>query len=631
MTAADRDDHRAGTALRAAVIVLAVGWIYWPALHGTRLWDDGLEVFQNPVLRDPGGWWKPWLGGTGMDYFPLKDTALWTEWHLWSGNVLGYHLVNVCLHALGALLVWRLLALLGLRAAWVGGLIFAVHPLAVESVAWISEFKNTLSLPLLLGAAILYLKGFRSQILDSDRELRFWDLTPSVTLFVLALLSKVSVAMFPLMILLHAWWRRGRIARRDVVAALPYFVASLALGAVAIWFQLHRAIGIAGTASGFGSRFAEAGWSLALYVRDSLFPFWLAPIASPVGHPLVGVLLWLAAILALEFCWSRREGLGRHGLLGIGWFLGNLLPVLGLIPMAYLRVGPRADHLAYVSLVGLVGLGTAGIGAADRELAGERGGASGPRAIFHVSLLVLVGALAWQARFDAGIYRNEATLWSHAVRANPSAWLARNNLGKLLLDAGRPAEAAAQLREAVRIEPDSAEAHANLGNALEQAGFAGMARSEFEAALRIDPAFAGAHYNLGILLLQSGLPADAAREFRTALREEPGRAAAHNNLGLALSRQGLDAGAIPEFRRALALEPGLPEAHVNLGNAYYREGRLDDAVAEYRAAIRGNPSYAAAHHNLGHALAALGLFAEARAELDEAERLEGARGGAPRP
>jgi len=637
MTAADRDNRRIGALFRAAVIVLATAWVYGPAFRGNWLWDDGLEVSQNPALRDPAGWWKPWAGGTGMDYFPLKDTLRWIHWHLWAGNVLGYHLVNVGLHALGALLAWRLLALLGLRAAWIGGLIFAVHPLAVESVAWISEFKNTLSLPLLLAAAIAYVKSRKfEQEGREDREGTaiagpivsaglYWL---SVALFVLALLSKVSVAMFPVMILLHAWWRQGRIGRRDVRVAIPYFIASLALGGVAVWYQLHRAIGIAGTPAGFASRVAESGWSVALYTRDCLFPFWLTPIASPVGHPIVGGLLWLAVLLVLEFCWSRRAGYGRHALLGFGWFLVNLLPVLGLIPMAYLRVGPRADHLAYLSLLGLVGLGAAAIGAAYEELAGSEGWTTLPRAVFNASLLVLAAALAWQARFYAGIYRSEAALWSYAVRANPEAWLARNNLGKVLLDSGRPGDAVVQLREAVSREPDSAEAHANLGNALWQSGLPAMARSELEAALRINPAFAGAHYDLGLLLMQSGLAADAAGQFREALRDGPGSAPAHNNLGLALSRLGLDAAAVAEYRRALELDPGLPEAHLNLGNALFRGARVDDAVAEYRAAIRGNPLYAAAHHNLGHALAELGLYREARSEIDEAERLESARGGA---
>jgi Flp pilus assembly protein TadD len=634
MTDPSVDARKPGAAvLGAAAVVLAAFWVYGPALRGTWLWDDGLEIARNPWVRSPVGWWKPWVDGSAMDYFPLKDTLQWAQWHLWGGNVLGYHLTNVGLHALCALLLWRVLSRLGVHFAWIGGLLFAVHPVAVESVAWISEFKNPLSLAFLLLAAGYWLDSdaVRPAGPEGSTQVPTLGFHPSagkaLLCFCAALLSKTTVVMFPAGLLLHAWWKRGRITRKDLLSSAPFFAASLVLGSVTLWFQAHRAFGQAGIPAGLGSRLAQAGWSSLLYLGECLFPVGLAPIYGPAGGRLPAILPWLVIAALVGLLWFKRAGFGRPVLFGLGWFGINLVPVLGLVPIAYLRVAPRADHLAYVSLVGLVGLAAAGIGngilgrtgGKDRGSGRERSRASLLRVL---PILCLVGALAWESRSYAGIFRDEASLWKAAVERNPDAWLARNNLGKVLLEAGRPAEAVAQFAQAVRLEPDSAEAHANLGNALQKLGRVTQARAEYREALRIDPAFAGAHYNLGLSFLLSRQPVEAAGEFRAAVAGDPLSAAAHNDLGLALFRVGRASEAIAEYRRALLLSPDLPEAHVNLGNAYFQGGRPADALGEYRRALRANPGYAGAHRNLAQALERLGRYGEARVELEEAERLE---------
>ncbi len=598
--------------LRILAIALACAWVYAPCLHGSWLWDDGLEISQNPVLRMPDGWWQPWIHPLGMDYFPLKSSLQWVEWHLWGANPLGYHLVNLALQAASALLVWRLLARLGIRAAFLGGLLFVVHPLAVESVAWISEFKNTVSLPPLLLAAIAYI--------DSDRGGGRGALLRSLLWFIAALACKTSVVMFPFVILLYAWWRRGRIGVRDVGRAAPFFAAALALGAATFWFQGHRAIGLAGTPEGLVARLAQAGWSLAAYARLCVWPTGLEPLYPGARVSATAWVPWLATAALLFLFWLRRGGWGRHALLGSGWFLLNLAPVLGLVPMAYYRVSPRADHFAYLPLVGVVGLAAAAFGAFAQAWALR----FGPRWIGRVApagvAVAILAALALSARAYAGAFVDEKALWSLAVERNPGAWLGRNNLGKVLAQEGRPAEAAAQFREAIALRPDSPEAHANLGNALEALGRAEEARQEYAAALAIEPGLAGAHYNLGLSLLKARQLEEAAGEFRAALAADPGHAAAHNTLGLALTGLGRLPEAMEEYRRALQLDPALPEAHLNLGNAFFRLGRLPDAVTEYRAALRISPEYSAAHANLGTALARLGRTAEADAELEQARR-----------
>jgi tetratricopeptide (TPR) repeat protein len=596
--------------VRGLALALVCLWVYYPCLHGTWLWDDGLEVAQNPMVRSAGGWWQAWVHPQGMDYFPLKGTFQWAEWHLWGDNPLGYHGASLALHVAGALLLWRLLFVLGVPAAFVGGLLFAVHPLAVESVAWISELKNTLSLPPLLMAAAAAAR------FDSGRRRR--DQVLALLWFTAALLCKTSVVMLPLAILLLAWWRRGTIGARDLAASAPFFGAAAALGAVTVWFQTTRAIGIAGTPQPLLERLAQAGWSISEYARQFAWPSGLSPVYPPGPSGWVALLPWLGLAAVLGALWALRSGWGRHGLLGAGWYLANLAPVLGLVPMAYSRVSPRADHLVYLPMAGLAGLAAAALGSAQRRIAARAAGSPAARLPLAVAAGLALGALALESHSLAARYVDGRALWSFAVERNPGAWLARNNLGREFLQEGRAGAAEEQFRAAVAARPDSPEAHANLGNALEAQGRDAEARAEYGAALAINPGFAGAHYDLGLALLRARSMAAAAAQFEEAVRLDPGHAQARNALGLALAGEGRLDEAMARYEEAVRLDPGLPEAHLNLGNALFRKGRTLDAVGEYREAIRLQPGYAGAHFNLGQALLSLGRPDEARSELEAA-------------
>jgi tetratricopeptide (TPR) repeat protein len=599
-------------ALGVLLVALVSGWVYYPCLHGTWLWDDGLEISENPVLKSARGWWTPWVRPEGMDYFPLKSSLQWVEWRLWGAQPLGYHLVNLGLHIVSALLVWRLLRLVGVRAAFVGGLIFAVHPIAVESVAWISEFKNTVSLPPLLLAAIAFLAF--------DRRGRKIDWAASLALFFAALACKTSVVMFPVVLLLFCWWRRGTLGRRDLASTLPFFAVALAMGAATVWFQSTRSIGIAGIPQGGGARLAQAGWSIVSYARMCLWPFGMAPVYPAARLSWTSLLPWVGVLGALGVFWARRKGWGRHALLGSGWFLLNLVPVLGIIPMAYFRVSPRADHFAYLPLVGVAGLAAAGFGAALGALEKRAARRRGVRLAFAFAAAAAACSMAVAARAYSSVFHDEKALWSYAVARNPSAWLARGNLGKALYQEGRPVEAEQQFRQAIALQPDSPEAHADLGNCLEAEGLGDDARREYAAALGINPRFAGAHYAMGLSLLKEGQLDEAAQQFHATLELDPAHAGATNNLGLVMAGMGNLDEAMVQYRAALALNPDMPEAHLNLGNAFFRQGRYEEAMGEYREALRIYPGYAAAHSNLGHALEAAGRAAEAQAEFGEARR-----------
>jgi len=607
-----RGDRLSRILLQAALLIAVTLACFWPALRGGWLWDDDLEIVRSPFIRAAGGWWKPWVSPAGMDYFPLKDTLHWFQWRLWGDAVLGYHVSNVCLHLLSALLLWRLLDKLGAPQAWLGGLLFAVHPVAVESVAWISEFKNTASFPpLLLGLGAW---------VDYDERRRPRDLWLALAWFVVAMLCKTSVVMLPFFLLLLAWWRRRRIGLSDLLAAAPFFAVSLVLGLVTLRFQGHRAMIDAGPAAGFIARFDQAGWNLLFYLRTFLWPVRLSPIYEPFQATLPGLVPWLFVAAALVGCWLCRAGWGRHALLGGGWFVLNLIPILGLVPLSYLRVAPRADHFAYLSLAGITALAGAGFAAAWDAVSSQL---RVRRLILALAGTMLVVAFAVLSRAHAAIFRDESVLWHEAVARSPNAWLAHNNLGRVLMGEGSPSLAREQFEAALRLGPDSAEVQTNLGNALEALNLAPAAQAHYEAAVKIDPAFAGAHYGLGRSLLRSGHPAEAAAELQRTVTLDPSHAFAHNNLGLALAQLGHLPDALVEYQKALQLNPRLPEVYLNLGNAHARAGEVEAAIAEYRKALELDPRYAAAQLNLAATLHALGRDPESQAEAHAARNAGG--------
>ena len=543
------------SALLPALLIVAAGlWVYGPALHAGWVWDDVEEVTQNPVLQEPGGLAKIWLAPAGPDYFPLKATVQWLEWRAWGDAPAGYHAITLALHLLSALLFWRLLRQLGLRLAWAGGFLFAVHPLAVESVAWAAELKNTLSLVFLLGAMLAY------AAFDTKRGRGAYAL--SLGLFVLAMLSKTSVVMFPAVILLHAWWRRGRIDRRDFQASAPFFAVSLGLGSATLWFQQHRAI-LAGHdfAGGPLTRVLASGLALAFYLGKSIWPFGLLPVyphwTVDPGEPL-NYVPWLAAAGLGVFLWTRRASWGRAALFGLGFLVLNLLPVLGFVGMSYLRLSRVADHFAYLPLLGIIALAVAALARLPR--------------VAQLAILAAVGLVfAWQSRTYASVFQGEKTLWTYTLERNPQAWIAEGNLGYELFQEGHGPEAIAHYRAALRLEPDFAEARYNLGTALLRTNQVAPAIAEYEAALRLRPASAGME----------------------------------NNLATALAESGRLPEAVAHFEQAVRLEPDYADARHNLGNAYLLSHRLADAAAQYEAALRLRPDDASARSGLEMARRAL--------------------------
>lgn len=570
-------------------LILAVGLIaVWPAFGGGWIWDDPEQILLNSTLRDPGGWWKFWVAPDTDDYFPLKYSIHWVMWQWWGDDPAGYHFVNVVLHLLGALLVWRLLGKLGVRLAWFGGLLFAVHPLVIESVAWVSEIKNTASLP-------PFLLGLCAWI-EFDERKRKRDYMAALGWFVAAMLIKTSVVMFPVVILLLAWWKRRAITRADLIASAPFFAVSLVLGIVTVWFQQTRAIQHEILPmGGLVVQVVRAGLAIVFYLAKSVLPIGLLPIYPrwAVDPPaLVQFLPWPCLAALLVWLWSRRETWGRHVLLGLGFFVVNLFPVLGFLPMSYMRFSWVADHFVYLSLVGLVGLAAAGAGWLLKRVGGP------------ARRLVLAGMVGVVAGHTALAYRHaenfhsETTLWTYTLRGNPDAWQAHDNLGLVLTHEGRLEEAEVHFRETYRLNPNSDDAHYNLANVLVRQRRMAEAIEHYEEALRLKPASADAHINLGNVLLNSGRTNEALRHFEAGERLAPKMPQAHSNRANALLQADRLPEAVAEYEEALHLRPNDAIAHFNLGNALARMNRFDDATAHYAEALRINPEMTEAKRRL---------------------------------
>jgi Tfp pilus assembly protein PilF len=553
-----------------------------------------MYLSHNPLLNEPGRIWKAWFQpGSFIEYYPLEQTIQWMQWQLWGNNTFGYHFTNVCLHLLSAFLVWRLLSKFGLRLAWLGGLIFAVHPMMVESVAWISEFKNTLSLPPFLLAMCAWI--------DYEDLGRPRDYFLALALFLVAMLCKIGVAPFPVIILLYAWWKRGRIRWRDGLTCAPFFAISAVLALLstwsAIWYMQSLAKEMAVVENGgFISRLALSGQTLSVYFVKCfvpidpmpIYPQWILDPSSPIQF-----LPWIVGAAVIYWLWRRRRSWGRHVLLALVFFILTLAPFLGFVSVSYLSFTWVMDHFLYLPIIGLIGIVVAGVEDVDARLA---------TSIHPVStgiLTVLMALLAFESHWYTSAFTGDETFWTYTVERNPEAWLAHNNLGKILLvTAGKPEQARKHFETVIRLKPELAEGYCNLGTALVQLGQIPEAVEAFNQSLKRDPYSPEANNNIGIILAQKGHIDEAISHFARALYKNLRYTEAHNNMGNALLLSGRIPDAIEQFRAAIQSDPTYVEAHDNLGLALVQVGRVSEAMEQFQKALQLNPGDEKASQNL---------------------------------
>jgi Flp pilus assembly protein TadD len=582
-----------GTWLKALVIVVAGLWVFWPGVRGQWIADDGWYIAGNPLMNDPARIWKAWFQpGSWVEYYPLEETVQYYQWQLWHDNTFGYHLTNILLHLASALLVWRLLAKFGLRLAWLGGLIFAVHPMVVDSVALINELKTSLSLPPFLLALMAWM--------DYEDKGRPRDYALALAFFIVAMLCKITVAMFPFVILLFAWWKRGAIGWRDSKASAPFFAVSLFLGVMTIRAaDIYSHSGpVYANDTPIGNllwRWVLAGENIAFYFSRcflpvtplAFYPRWKVDPSAPAQY-----VPWLVLAGVLCFLWTKRKGWGRHGLLGVGFFLIMLAPFWGLNWISYMNFTWVLDHLLYVPILGLIGLVIAGIDGVGREL---------PPSLrpFGMGLVaVVIGWLAWNSHAYASMFTDEATLAAYNVRYDPGSSAMHNNLGFALANEGRLPEALEQFQIAFRLDPQAANCSENLGDVLLGLGRVQDSLRQQEITVKLRPAWPQAHISLGNSLKSAGRGNEAIAEYEEAVRIEPSSAWMHYYLGLELRRNNRLPEAIEQYREALAIKPSYADAHNSLAIALYALGRTDEAREHFEQALKIDPDNKNARDNL---------------------------------
>ena len=594
----------------SGLLVLLVIVAYLPALHGGFIWDDDAYVTQNSTLHSLGGLRQIWFDATATpQYYPLVHTSFWLEYHLWGLNAFGFHLVNVLLHALAAVLLWRTLAFLKIPGAWLAAAIFALHPIEVESVAWITERKNVLSAVFYFASALAYLQFVELGDTGSLDKRRRYFYFAALILFVAALLSKTVTCSLPAALLLVRWWKKDRLKRNDILPLLPFFAIGVGMGLLTAWLEKSH-VGAEGAAWSLtlAQRFLIAGHALWFYAGKLVWPAQLTFIYPRWEIHAGAWRQWLfptAAIAVVVALWLARRRIGRGSLAGVLFFAGTLAPSLGFVNVYPFRYSFVADHFQYLAGVGLIVLCAAGLSRLPRLIA--------------VAPLIVLGWLTWQ---QAHIYQNRETLWRDTLAKNPDCWLAHNSLGLELEHEGKYNEAFEQYLAALPLAPDYPETYNNLGNALIRDGRVDEAMENYRTAIRLDPNFAAPLNSLGVALAMKNDCGDAIIYFYHALQLQPDYARAHLNLGNALKMQNNLDGAIREYNEALRITPDDASVHDNLGIALEEQGNVEEALRHYEESLRANPHNPATRLYLGRALAKLGRRDEAIEQLKEALRLQ---------
>ncbi len=576
--------------LFALVLLVATLLVYQPAWNGKPVWDDNSHI-TSAELRSLHGLGRIWTDpAAAPQYYPLLHTVFWVEYKLWKDWPLPYHLITIFFHLVSALLLLKVLQRLKVPGAWLAAAIFALHPVQVESVAWFSEIKNTLSTAFCAGAALIYV-GY-----DEGRKRSAYFL--AFALFVLGLLTKTAVVTLPPVLLVLFWWKRGKLSwERDLKPLVPFFIAAAAAGIVTVWVEQRFCTELGETfAFSMIDRCLIAGRLFWFYLGKLLWPANLVPIYPAwniSSHVWWQYLFPLAALGLLIGLWMARRW-SRAPFAAVLCFLLMLFPVLGFFNLSFFMSAVtasgrdaifRADHFQYLASFPIISLVAAGL------TVGLKRAPEPYRMPGYASGFLLLLTLAVLARAQSGIYRDNETCFRAILSKNADSPTAHNNLGILMVDKGSVDEAISHFERALELQPNYPLAHYNVANALVQKGQLEQAIPHLRIVLDANPNHAKAYYVLGNALFGTGHTDRAIFSYELALKIDPNFGDAHSNLGNALLEKGEIDKALAHYRTALALQPDNPGAHYNLGVGLVRKGESDSAIAELRIALQLDPAY----------------------------------------
>jgi protein O-mannosyl-transferase len=598
----------------AAIIVVITFIAYLPSLTGEFMLDDDILLTDNTLIKAPDGLSRFWRTTESPDYWPATNTTLWIEWRLWGNNPVGYHLTNLVLHIVEALLIWIILRKLAIPGAFLAAMLFALHPVNVESVAWISQRKDMMAVLFFLLSILCYLQ------MDLQRQLHnlfnqiamnrwYWL---SLAFFALAMLSKGSAAILPVLLLGIIWWLRP-LSRCDLVRIAPFFLVAVALAGVNVWFQTHGTGAIVRNA-GFAERLLGAGCVVWFYLYKALVPVDLA-LVYPQWHIQTDILLWwlplAAALIVTAVLWCYRKRWSRPFLFAWGFFCISIAPMMGFIDVGFMKYSLVADHYQHIAIIGIIALATACFSAWHSDARG------GTRRVATIVAVAVVGALTLLTWQQGTLYSEKIKLYQVALEKNPACSMLYNNLALDLEKAGRIPEAIELCQRALTLMSDNADAHNNLANALMQVGRIQEAIEHYQRALTLKPDNPDAHNNFAAALSMIGQHQQAIDHYEQALRLKPSNAEAHINMAAALESTGQYSQAIEHYKQALVFKPDNAEAYNYMGVALVNVDQVEKSITCFQKAMRLKPDYTEACTNLARVYARINRLPEA---IDTAQR-----------
>jgi tetratricopeptide (TPR) repeat protein len=583
----------------AALLFFAVVVVFSPVGWADYLWDDGMFVTDNPVIVSSHGLITIWTT-RAADVCPLTLTLFWIEHPLWGRNPLPYHVITVLLHGGSALVLWQLLKLLRVPGAWLGAALWALHPVNVESVAWIAETKNTLSGLFYLLSAYFFVKSMRAETtkpsaLDANYA---WSLLFAMA----AMAAKSSTVILPVALGLIAWWIDGRWQWRRLIQLAPMFFFAIIAGLASMWTQHLQQLDVADVSwkRSWPERLVTAGDAIWFYLGKlvwpdplmMIYPRWQIDAANPLSWlPLV------AALALLTLLWFKRNSPARPWFIAYAYFLIAIFPVAGLLDNYFSQFSFVADHFQYLASIGPLVLAGAGIARCADLFSGKQWLPIALGAVVATVLAVVSWNRAW-------VFETDETMWSDTLGKNPACWAGANDLGNALMKKGDVAGATAQYQKALEIRPRFSDAENNLGDVAYLHGNVDEAVTDYRLALAHNPHYADASYNIAFAELQRHQTDDAMKQLQATLAIDPNFIQAHYNMGNILLDKNQTAAAIAEFRKTIELKPDHLDARNNLAAAFVQAGRDDEAVAQFEEILRYDPTNARAQENLRRVQAA---------------------------
>ncbi|HUU05641.1 MAG TPA: tetratricopeptide repeat protein [Patescibacteria group bacterium] len=617
------------------LLALLVVVMYFPVLKADYIWDDDAYVVNNINLQDTQGLKRIWLEPkTSPQYYPLVFSSFWIERQLFGPNPHISHLLNVCLHILNALLLWGVLRFLGVGAAFFIALVFAIHPVHLESVAWITERKNVLSAFFYLLSMLAYLYYSLPPITIAARTrwrsiALYWT---GVFLFVCALLSKTVTATLPMILLSILWWKKEKLKKWDWLAIFPMFIFGMVFGLSTVWLEMHH-VGALGEEWNLSiiSRFLIAGRAIWFYIGKLIWPQALSFIYPRWFIDPSDIRQFIYPLSLLIFglgLWFFRKKIGKGPLVAVFFFLCSLFPALGFFNVYPMQFSYVADHFQYLASIGIIALAIIFFKTTLSKLKLNK--------FQYVLMMILILSLIFVGRQEGKKYYNLEMLWNDTITKNNDCWMAYNNLGTLKIKQKKYAEARTYFSEVLKRKPgfaiafnnlgmtwmregnlvyakenfskaiarDSlyAEAYNNLGVALGREQNFSEAIIHYQQTLKIDPEYVMAHYNLANVWSRSNEFKEAEKHYREAIRIRPDFTMAYYYYGVSLLRQGRQQEAQQNLAIAFGLKPDFSFGYSQVGNIFLEQGKITDAITHYSKAIEIDPGYAEAHCNLGTAL-----------------------------